>query len=60
MCACGSAWFELRGSAELGQPEGGAVSIDGHGTVTGYAGAPHCIECGEKWEPGRTRLRAVE
>ncbi|WP_369042195.1 hypothetical protein [Streptomyces sp. Midd1] len=45
-CPCGSGWFELR--AGTGK---GAVCLAEDGTVTGYAGHPHCIECGTAWRP---------
>lgn len=37
-CGCGQAWFELR-------PDG-AVCLGKDGSVTGYAGVPHCLSCG--------------
>lgn len=44
---CGEAWFELRG----GPPgvEHGAVSLRPDGTVSGYAGVPHCLHCGRPY-----------
>ncbi|MFI1840504.1 hypothetical protein ACH439_00120 [Streptomyces microflavus] len=40
-CTCGSGWFELR------SPSGsGAVCMNEDGTITGFSGEPHCVECG--------------
>jgi hypothetical protein len=50
-CPCGSAWFELRGPAD----EAGAVVLNGEGSVTGYSGFPHCVECGQEWLPAHAR-----
>jgi hypothetical protein len=47
-CPCGSGWFELR-LPNSSQP--GAVCLQQDGTVSGYAGQPHCIECGTVWLP---------
>lgn len=46
-CTCGSGWFELR------RPDGepAAFSLSPEGSVTGYAGIPHCVECGRAYAP---------
>jgi hypothetical protein len=36
LCPCGSAWFTVS-----------AVCLSRDGSVTGYAGAPVCVECQE-------------
>jgi L-amino acid N-acyltransferase YncA len=41
-CACGSAWFELRG----GPSAPGVVTFATDGRVVGYAGVPTCVDCG--------------
>ena len=51
ICACGSWWFELRSNHER-CPEHGAISLTRDGSISGYAGTPHCISCGEPWVPG--------
>ncbi len=54
-CECGSSWFRLEGRP--GDPDflkHGAVTIDGTGRITGYAGAIVCIECEQ------TRTEAAE
>lgn len=45
-CACGEAWFELRGNHPQ-MPERGAVTIRPDGGISGYAGTPHCVSCGK-------------
>lgn len=50
-CAdCGSWWFALT-ATQPANATNGAVTLDGIGMVTGYAGMPHCIECGREWAP---------
>lgn len=41
LCPCGSAWFTVR-----------AVCLTKEGTVTGYAGMPVCLECGQEESSG--------
>jgi hypothetical protein len=57
-CPCGSGWFELK-SDDSTHPNG-AVALDERGIVIAFAGQPHCVECGERWQPARERLRAVQ
>lgn len=45
-CPCGGAWFELRANHPQ-MPEHGAVVLRPDGTISGYAGTPHCVSCGE-------------
>jgi hypothetical protein len=45
-CPCGEAWFELRG----GPTENGAVCMTPDGSITGYAGYPHCVSCGKPYQ----------
>lgn len=45
-CPCGEAWFELRGNHPQ-MPEHGAVVLRPDGTISGYAGTPHCVSCGQ-------------
>lgn len=43
-CACGGEWFELKTNVSH-IPHGAlCFALDGH--VSGFAGTPHCIECG--------------
>ena len=56
---CGSSWFELRGAPEAGVRTYGAVAVDGHGAVIGYAGQLRCLECGEDWRPGTPHLQLL-
>lgn len=58
-CACGSTWFELLAAPESGL-RAGVFTFDNDGQVTGYAGEPHCIECGARWVPTRQRLTVVD
>lgn len=46
ICPCGSGWFELR---IPGADRPGVVCLSPDGTVSGYAGAPYCMECGTLW-----------
>lgn len=48
---CGSHWFTLTRPTPTGENVGGAVTLNAHGTVTGYAGIPTCTDCGSTWEP---------
>lgn len=48
ICPCGSWYFELR-SNHPRCPEHGAITLDRNGSITGYAGTPHCIHCGKPW-----------
>lgn len=50
-CECGSAWFQLRRPTADGDAEPGVVAMSLEGSVTGYAGLPHCLECGREWIP---------
>lgn len=50
VCVCGGQWFELR-SDHPRVPEHGAVCLRADGTVSGYAGTPHCVACGEPFHP---------
>jgi hypothetical protein len=43
VCGCGEAWFELRPGPKSPTV---AVCLGKDGTVTGYAGEPHCLSCG--------------
>jgi len=45
---CGGAWFELRPNHPQ-MPENGAITLRADGTVSGYAGTPHCLGCGTPW-----------
>lgn len=58
ICACGSAWFQLRRtpSAEVGT---GAVALDERGMVIAFEGDPVCVQCGNAWQPRDTRLRLL-
>lgn len=56
VCECGSSWFELRHPGAGEQP--GQVCLNNDGSVTGYAGAPHCTECGKIWAPPAGGRRA--
>jgi hypothetical protein len=52
-CACGSEWFELKRRPT--DPTGidhGAVCLRQDGSVRGYAGEPHCLDCGSPWMSG--------
>lgn len=51
VCDCGSAWFELCSIDSAGEKVYGAVSLNETGSVTGYTGTPHCIECGREKLP---------
>ncbi|MEU2996947.1 hypothetical protein ABZ684_05120 [Streptomyces sp. NPDC006995] len=44
-CPCGEAWFELCATPD----KPGAVCMTPAGSITGYAGTPHCIGCGERY-----------
>jgi hypothetical protein len=55
-CACGSTWFRLEDDDQVC----GVVTLDHRGMVTGVAGRPVCVECGETWAPRRDRLRIVQ
>lgn len=45
---CGGEWFRLDGTHSGPDiPDEGAVTIDREGRITGYAGVPVCVECGE-------------
>lgn len=46
VCDCGSAWFELCTVDDDGTKNYGAVCLNEEGAVTGYAGTPHCLQCG--------------
>lgn len=52
-CTCGEAWFELRG----GPTGNGAVCMTPDGCVTGYAGTPYCVGCGEPYTPQSSPVR---
>lgn len=45
---CGGQWFELRPNHPQ-MPEHGALTLRVDGTVSGYAGVPHCVGCGVAW-----------
>jgi hypothetical protein len=51
VCECGSAWFELCTIDSDGTKHHGAVSLNDAGSVTGYSGTPHCLECGREKLP---------
>lgn len=52
VCECGSAWFTLI-QREPGDQDGapGVVVLNLEGSVTGYMGLPHCVECGQQKVP---------
>lgn len=45
-CACGSAWWVLKGPSDFDRLGNGAVTATTTGRITGYAGALVCLECG--------------
>lgn len=49
VCACGSEWFRL-GRRDSDPPgfQHGAITVGLDNRITGYAGVPCCIECGEE------------
>ncbi len=50
-CPCGSQWFELRRRpTDPDVAQHGAVTLSDDGSVTGYLGHPHCVECGQSAE----------
>lgn len=51
VCDCGSAWFELCTIDDDGTKNYGAVVLNETGSVTGYSGTPHCLECGREKLP---------
>lgn len=51
VCDCGSAWFELCTIDADGTKNYGAVALNEEGSVTGYSGTPHCLECGREKLP---------
>lgn len=51
VCVCGGQWFELRAPKHPRIPEHGAVVLRRDGSVSGYAGTPHCLSCGEPYYP---------
>lgn len=42
---CGCAWFEIC-TIDRGEKLSGLVCMNTEGRVTGYAGTPHCFDCG--------------
>ncbi|MFE5332533.1 hypothetical protein ACFRCG_39765 [Embleya sp. NPDC056575] len=50
ICPCGSWYWVLRSNHER-CPEHGALTLRSNGTVSGYAGWPHCQACGLRWTP---------
>lgn len=55
-CDCGSQWFVLKGrTTDPAVASNGAVTLDVDGRVTGYAGTPHCGDCGRAWTPRAVR-----
>jgi hypothetical protein len=45
---CGGEWFRLDGThSGPDVPDGGAVTMTHDGAITGYAGMPVCLGCGE-------------
>lgn len=52
VCTCGSAWFTLRRRpTDPDNVDHGAVSLTASGSISGYVGEPHCLECGVPWAP---------
>lgn len=51
VCGCGSSWFELCTIDRDGSKHHGAVVLNEQGSVTGYSGTPHCLECGREKLP---------
>jgi hypothetical protein len=51
ICPCGSWWFELKCDHPR-VPAHGAITLARNGSITGYAGIPHCVACGKVWGYG--------
>lgn len=51
LCDCGSSWFELCTIDPDGTKHFGAVVLNEAGSVTGYSGTPHCLQCGREKLP---------
>jgi hypothetical protein len=48
---CGCAWFHVGGFTDDDCWIAGDLCFNAEGSVTGYSGTPHCVDCGREVLP---------